>query len=406
MAHKVVLCWRAKTPRGWRHFPVLFETQHGKNVPRHGWVLDGGREVEYPEGRYELRTYSAGKMVYTPLEATHPAEAKWALQRAQREAQTKRTQKADPLHFISAAVEAYLRDLDARKKPEMREKAAHVLNEFRFFCSDETERAQSRLPICLHTRRVTREHVLGFHAYLRKRGNSERTIADKHARVLAWLKFCKVDTSWFPPAPKFEKTLPTVYEQTQITDLRAAAGDEMRLAIDLLWMLGLREREATHAEWADIDWTHNVFRVQGKVRKHYRFSVKDSEQREVPIPAALLSRLKAWREEHSDTRLILSGKNDRPEGHLLRKLKALARNNGLNCTRCEGCQRPGALAECEEFELHRFRRTYATTLLRSGVDLATAQRMMGHSDLASTMRYLRPASSEHVQDKVNQIFGD
>jgi hypothetical protein len=72
MAHKVVLCWRAKTPRGWRHFPALFHQQHGKTLPRHGWVLDGGKEVEYPEGKYELRTYQNSKMVYTALDATHP----------------------------------------------------------------------------------------------------------------------------------------------------------------------------------------------------------------------------------------------------------------------------------------------------------------------------------------------
>jgi integrase len=310
--------------------------------------------------------------------------------------------KADPLHYTKAAIEVYLRDLDARKKPEMREKAAHVLEEFRSFCSN----TPTKLPAVIHTRKITREHLLGFHAWLRReRGNSERTIADKQARLKAWLLFCKVDTSWFPPAPKFEKTLPTVYEQTQIDDLRAAADDGMRMAIDLCWQLGLREREATHAEWDDIDWAHKAFRVQGKIREHYRFAVKDSEQRDVPIPVKLLARLKAWRKVHPDTRLIVGNSDNRPEGHLLRKLKALARNSNLNCGKCEGCQREGSLAECEQFELHKFRRTFATTLLRNGVDLATVQKLMGHSELSSTMRYLRPASTAHVQDKVNAIFG-
>ena len=402
MAYKVVLCWRAKTPRGWRHFPCLFHRQHGKTLPRHGWVLDDGREVEYPQGRYELRTYQGGKMVYTPLDATHPAEAQWALQRAQREAQTRRTVKADPLHLMRAAVEAYLRDLEQRKKPEMHEKAEHVLEEFRHFCSN----TPTKLPTVIHTRRVTREHLLGFHAWLRKRGNSERTIADKHLRVKAWLRFCKVDTSWFPAVPKFEKTLPTIYDDEQIQAIRGAADDYMRIAIDLCWMLGLREREATHAEWADIDWTQNVYRVQGKTRADYTFAVKDSEQREVPIPASLIERLKSWRDAHPKTRLIIGNDEDKPEGHLLRKLKTLARKAGLNCGRCEGCQRKGALAECEQWALHEFRRTYCTAVLRSGADLATVQRLMGHSELSSTLRYLRPAATTAVQDRINQIFGD
>lgn len=401
---KVVLVWNAKTPRGWRRFPARFETRGNRQVLLHGSVVDGGEVVQYDTGRYELRSYADGKMLYTPLrdgEQSDPEAAMVAWHMATRKAKGN-IRRADPFKFIKESIDLYVRDLRLRKKLEMAEKAAHALEEFRLSCSVDDRRVKRTG----HTSGITRAHVLRFHAFLRQRGNSERTIADKHARVRAWLRFCKVDTSFLPPAPKFEKALPTVYSDAQIADLRAAADEVMRLAIDLLWQLGLREQEATHAEWDDVDWAHSVFRVQGKVREHYRFAVKDSEQREVPIPAALLSRLKARREKHKDTRLVLSGKHDRPEGHLLRKLKTLARNSGLNCGRCEGCQRKGALAECEEFELHKFRRTYATTLLRSGVDLATAQRMMGHSDLSSTIRYLRPASSATVQDKVNAIFGD
>jgi site-specific recombinase XerD len=42
-------------------------------------------------------------------------------------------------------------------------------------------------------------------------------------------------------------------------------------------------------------------------------------------------------------------------------------------------------------------------LLRNGLDLSTVQRFMGHSDLASTMRYLRPASTAASQDAINAI---
>jgi len=401
---KVILVWNAKTPRGWRRFPARFETRGNRQVLLHGSVIDGGEVVQYETGRYELRSYRDGKMVYTRMrqgDESNPEAALIAWHLASRQARGN-TRKADPFHFIKGAVDLYVRDLQQQHKNEMAEKARHVLKEFQLSCHADDKRLRG----VSRTKEVTRAHVLRFHSFLRQRGNSPRTIADKHQRVKAWLKHCKVDTGFLPSVPKFEETLPTIYSEAQIADLRAAADDEMRLAIDLLWMLGLREQEATHAEWADIDWQHSVFRVQGKVRKHYRFAVKDSEQREVPIPATLLARLKGWHKAHPDTRLILSGKHDLPEGHLLRKLKALARNSNLNCGRCEGCQRPGAAAECEEFELHRFRRTYCTTLLRSGVDLATAQRMMGHSDLASTMRYLRPASSASVQDRVNAIFGD
>jgi site-specific recombinase XerD len=47
------------------------------------------------------------------------------------------------------------------------------------------------------------------------------------------------------------------------------------------------------------------------------------------------------------------------------------------------------LAE-EDFWLHKLRATFATRGLRSGVDLRTVQMWMGHTDLESTMRYLKP----------------
>jgi site-specific recombinase XerD len=47
--------------------------------------------------------------------------------------------------------------------------------------------------------------------------------------------------------------------------------------------------------------------------------------------------------------------------------------------------------------LHKFRATYATTCLRYGVDLRALQTWMGHSDLASTMRYLPAASGPGVR---------
>jgi integrase/recombinase XerD len=48
--------------------------------------------------------------------------------------------------------------------------------------------------------------------------------------------------------------------------------------------------------------------------------------------------------------------------------------------------------------------TFATWSLWAGVDLRTVQQWLGHSDMESTMRYLKPSRSQHVRDKVNEIF--
>jgi integrase/recombinase XerD len=56
------------------------------------------------------------------------------------------------------------------------------------------------------------------------------------------------------------------------------------------------------------------------------------------------------------------------------------------------------------FWLHKFRATFATWSLWAGVDLRTVQQWLGHSDMESTMRYLKPSRSQQVRDKINEIF--
>jgi integrase/recombinase XerD len=58
----------------------------------------------------------------------------------------------------------------------------------------------------------------------------------------------------------------------------------------------------------------------------------------------------------------------------------------------------------DEFWLHKFRATFATWHLWAGIDLSTVQLWLGHKDLASTMRYLKPSRSQATRDKVNATF--
>lgn len=48
-----------------------------------------------------------------------------------------------------------------------------------------------------------------------------------------------------------------------------------------------------------------------------------------------------------------------------------------------------------KFDLKTFRSTYATRMLRQGLDVRTVQQWMGHKSLETTMRYLVPATDVH-----------
>jgi integrase/recombinase XerD len=63
-----------------------------------------------------------------------------------------------------------------------------------------------------------------------------------------------------------------------------------------------------------------------------------------------------------------------------------------------------AKLNAEDFWLHKFRATFATKNLWAGVDLRTVQSWMGHTDMESTMRYLKPSRSQQTHDKVNVVW--
>lgn len=398
-AKKITLMWRAKTERGWRYFPAIVERHpQGGYQARHGWVVENGQTVEYPKGSYYLRSYvtvnGTGRKVHEPLPTCNPTHAVLALQRAQRLSNEAGRVKS-AVHLLKTASAAYIKDCKQRGALEAAEQAKLTLDEF---IHGSKVSGWKGCPVG-YVRSIERGHILAFHDSLRKRGMSERTIHNRHERLRAFLRWCNMDVKTvMPPAPKFEEALPEIYQPSELSAILKAADGYMGMAIRMALQLGLREQELMYAEWADVDFHHAAFRVQGKPARG--FAVKDSEQREVPIPTELLERLKEWQKDHAKGGLILGTASGEPNTHLLRTLKRLANRAGLSCGKCKGCKKTG---ECEQWYLHKFRATYLTTLLRSGLDARTVQAFAGHSDLNTTLRYLKPASASEMQTAINAV---
>jgi len=85
---------------------------------------------------------------------------------------------------------------------------------------------------------------------------------------------------------------------------------------------------------------------------------------------------------------------------LLRSLKRRVYKAGLNCGVCKPCLERN---ECERWFLHKFRATFITKLLQSGMDLRTVMKLSGHSDLQSVMRYLSPAADDAIKKHVPNV---
>ncbi len=214
-----------------------------------------------------------------------------------------------------------------------------MLNEFR-----------ELLPTVKTVRGISKEHLTQFSMRLREKGLTDRTVSNKYNRLRSFLKFAGHDVKLSKDdRPKYEKRLPTTYTKAETDSMLHHADDYMRVAITIGLQLGLREQEMMHAEFNDVHKEDKTFRVRSKPA--YGFKVKDSEERDVPIPSALFKLLDEWQHKRKQGLILGIGKDHaKPNGHLLRWLQRVAKRAGV----------PDAT-------LHKMQRTYLTALVRSKV---------------------------------------
>ena len=393
---KVTLLRYCKTEVGWRRFPVVIG-KTGKVKPNA--VLVKGQECIYPEGSYCLRLYRGQTPVYINV-GTDPSEALLAQRREESLLTARHSAQAAGIDIVEPSGRKTLRDwgaeflyqksLEPRRSRDTMDNYNIILKEFIAGCAAE------------YPDQIRAVDVLRFCAGIEKRGLSPRTRANRFGSLCTFLRFCKVDVPHILPRQtrrklgKFPKNEPTAYSQHDLNRLLAVCDDYYRLLFNFLTNTGFRMQEAMHLTWDDVSFVDAVVSVK---RKEGIFEVKDYEERSVPLPPSLAAELLNWRAKRKNTRLVFGTRSDRPNNHWLPYLKGYASEAGLNCGSCAGCLKDAP--ECERFRIHKFRATYATRLLRNGVDVSTVQKLLGHSDLKSTLRYLQPAKGRAMQASVN-----
>jgi len=121
--------------------------------------------------------------------------------------------------------------------------------------------------------------------------------------------------------PRFVEEEPEVYEKDELEKLFAVCDEEERLWYEFFLMTGMREQEVMHCSWNDINLARPTVTVRYK--PEYGFSPKNYKEREIPIPAKLVQRLKAWKAKSDKTcGLVFSTAGCRPKMNFLDDLKA------------------------------------------------------------------------------------
>ena len=380
----VNLTKRVKTARGLRYCAVA-RFANGRVKP--DIVLLNGIEERHPEGAYYLEWRETGKSVRLSVGPD-------AL-----EAYTRCLRKAAELHalnndlalirpkatrLVAATIADFLDETKLSKKPKTFAAYSLALRYFQESCPK----------LCLEE--IDRDDLMAFAAFLRdKKHLAPRSCSNKFADVISFLKGYGIrglvgKKDW----PRYVEEEPEIYEREELDTLFAACDAEERLWYEFFLMTGMREQEAMYCSWEDVNLAHATVRVSHKPDRGW--TPKAYKEREIPIPAKLVEKLKTAKANADDTcslasssGLVFPTSGGQPKLNFLDGLKVVAQRANLDPARVY---------------LHKFRATFATWSLRSGVDLRTVQYWLGHSDIESTMRYLKPSRSRQTQQKVNEIF--
>lgn len=380
MNREVSASKRVRTEKGLRYCPVVI-AGNGRIKP--DYVLVNGKPERHPEGSYYISWYSGRRLLRVSVgkdaaTATARRQQKEAELNAVNNGVAIVTENGNGRTPLLGAVTDYLDEIKLSKKPKTLAAYTTALDYFTESCHK------------AHIEEIERKDLLKYAAFLREvKDQSPRSTYNKFENVMTFLKAQGVrglvgKNDW----PRFTEQEPEIYERDELDKLFAACNDEERVWFEFFLMTGMREQEVIYTYWSDINLNAHTVRVSHKPDRSW--SPKAYKEREIPIPTALVTRLKPWKkkaDKSCDLVFPTSGCNTKLD--FLDCLKAVAKRAGL---------------KDEDFWLHKFRATFATWSLWEGVDLRTVQLWLGHSDMESTMRYLKPSRSQQVRQKVNDIF--
>ena len=165
----------------------------------------------------------------------------------------------------------------------------------------------------------------------------------------------------------------------QVKELMNTCGSDVvglrdRTVLGLLAGAGLRR-----AELADLTWESVVQQPAGdKMRTVLEVRGKGTKDRVVPISAKLAALLDEW--------AAVTGR----QGHIVRSL-GMAQDLGENLSTVaifKIVRKHGAMIGLPELAAHDLRRTYAQLGFGAGVPITQVSKLLGHSSVETTQRYL------------------
>jgi integrase/recombinase XerD len=222
--------------------------------------------------------------------------------------------------------------------------------------------------------RLTEREIQSYLLYLieeRQLARSSCLVALHGLRFFYHETLKRGDLEFGVPRMRAPQKLPEILSREEIERLFVAAKLlKHRVLLMTCYGAGLRVSELCALKIGDLDSQRKTIRVeQGKGQKD-RYSL---------LSPRLLKELRHyWLQERPQTWVFPAERMpDRPmHPHSAQKIYYRARDKAGITKRCG---------------IHGLRHAFATHLLESGTDIHTIQRLMGHSDIETTMRYFHLA---------------
>lgn len=168
------------------------------------------------------------------------------------------------------------------------------------------------------------------------------------------------------PYGKKPKTIPAVLSTEEVARLfQAVEQPRDRLLLQTAYAAGLRVSEVVALHVTDIDSQRMLLHIR---------CAKGGKDRLVPLSAVLLERLRAYWRQYRPQRWLFPGQTPNTPlsiGQVQRLCRQAVRAAGIP----------------KKASMHTLRHSYATHLLENGTDLATLQKLLGHNQLSTTLRY-------------------
>lgn len=204
----------------------------------------------------------------------------------------------------------------------------------------------------------------GMMQYLRKVHNAKSTINTKFYILKSFLEFAGVKGQ-FPKPPKTPVKLPrylTESEARKILKVAQQLGKAKEFMI-LAFMLytGVRVSELINIRTDNISFEKGTVRIKGKGNK----------ERIVPIPKKYLKALKRYVGKREGYVFVTKYGKPYTRKGIYAIVKKYARLAGIK----------------KGVSPHILRHTFATLTLSNGTDSFTIQKILGHSSLATTLKY-------------------